>query len=143
MAKKISRIKEELLGVISILFSLYLGLSLFSFTKWDASLFTFTKNPTINYGGVIGAFVSDLLMSLIGFAAYLAPVALVVFGVRRLMSKEKRKVYLLGTLLLIFSASILSSLLLKTFNISTENNPGGITGSVISDKLEHYLSILG
>lgn len=143
MAKKIGRIKEELLGVVSILFSLYLGLSLFSFTKWDASLFTYTKTPTINYGGVFGAYVSDLLISFIGFAAYLMPVALVVFGVRRLMSREKRKVYLLGTLLLIFSVSILSSLLLRTFNITTENNPGGITGSVISGTLEHYLSMLG
>jgi DNA segregation ATPase FtsK/SpoIIIE, S-DNA-T family len=143
MAKNIGRIKEELLGVISILFSLYLGLSLLSFTKWDASFFAYTKTPTKNYGGVIGAYVSDLLMSLIGFAAYLVPVALVVFGVRRLMSRKKRKVYLFGALLLIFSVSLLSSLLLRTFNVTTENNPGGITGSVIAGLLEHYLSVLG
>ena len=143
MAKDLNRIKEELLGVVSILFSLYLGLSLFSFTKWDASLFTFTKTPTKNYGGVIGAYVSDLLMSFIGYAAYLIPVALVVFGVRRLMSREQRRVYLFGTLLLIFSVSLLSSLMLRTFNVTTENSPGGITGSLISGMLEHYLSLLG
>jgi len=143
MAKNLSRIKEELFGVISILSSLYLGLSLYSFTKWDASLFTYTKTPIKNYGGVLGAYISDLLISFVGFAAYLAPVALVVFGVRRLMSRERRKVYLFGTLLLIFSVSLLSSLLIRTFNFATENSPGGITGSVIADMLEHYLSMLG
>jgi len=143
MAKKIGRIKEELLGVISVLFSLYLGLSLFSFTKWDPSLFTYTTSPVKNYGGKIGAFISDLLMSSIGFAAYLMPVALIVYGIRRLMSKEKRRVYLVGTLLLIFSISLLSSLMLRTFSVTTENNPGGMTGSVIAGTLEQYLSMLG
>lgn len=143
MAKKISRIKEEILGVTSILFSLYLGLSLLSYSKWDASLFTYTKTPMKNYGGVIGSYVSDLLMSSIGFAAYLIPVALIVFGIRRLMSKEKRMVYLSGTVLLIFSVSLLSSLLLKTFHVITENNPGGVIGSVMAGLLEHYLSLLG
>ncbi|MBI5075285.1 MAG: DNA translocase FtsK 4TM domain-containing protein [Nitrospirae bacterium] len=143
MAKKLSRIKEEILGIISILLAIYLGLSLFSFTKWDASLFTYTKTPTKNYGGLIGAYAADLLMSFIGFAAYLVPVALVVYGIRRLMSRDRRKVYLLGTLLLIFSVSLLSSLLLRTFHITTENNPGGMVGSVIAGTLERYLSMLG
>lgn len=143
MAKKIGRIKEELLGVISILFSIYLGLSLFSFSKWDPSLFTYTKTPVKNYGGVIGAYVADLLMSFIGFGAYLVPVALIVYGIRRLMSKEKRRVYLIGTLLLIFSISLLASLMLRTFSVTTENNPGGMTGSVIAGTLEHLLSMLG
>lgn len=143
MAKKIGRIKEELLGIISILFSLYLALSLFSHTRWDASLFTYSKSPVKNYGGVIGAYIADLCMSFLGFAAYLLPAALVVFGVRRLRSREKRKVYLLGTFLLIFSVSFLSSLLLRTFNVMTENNPGGIIGSVTAGLLEHYFSMLG
>ena len=143
MAKNISRIKEEILGITSILFSLYLGLSLFSFTRWDASLFTYTKTPTNNYGGVAGAYIADLLMSVIGFAAYLGPVALVVYGIRRLLSREKRRVYLAGTVLLIFSVSFLSSLLLRTFHVTTENNPGGIIGTVTADLLQHYLSMLG
>lgn len=143
MAKKIARIWEELLGILSILLSLYLGLSLSSYTRWDASLFTYSKTPLHNYGGVIGAYIADILMSFIGFAAYLLPAAIVVYGVRRLMSWEKRKVYLSGTLLLIFSVSYLSSLLFRTFNITTENSPGGIIGSMISGLLEQYFSLLG
>jgi S-DNA-T family DNA segregation ATPase FtsK/SpoIIIE len=143
MAKDIGRIREEIFGVISVLFSLYLGLSLLSYSKWDPSLFTYTKSPVRNYGGVIGASVSDLLMSLMGLAAYLIPAALVVYSIRRLRGKEKRKVYLLGTLLLVFSVSLLSSLLSGTFHVVTENNPGGITGSVMARLLVQYLSVLG
>ncbi len=143
MAKKIGRIKEELLGVVSLLFSLYLGLSLYSYSRWDASFFTYTKTPTKNYGGVFGAHISDLLVSVIGIAAYLVPVAIAVFGVRRLMGREKRRVYLLGAVLLIFSVSIISSLLLSTFQIATDGNPGGVTGAVISGMLQRYLSLLG
>jgi DNA segregation ATPase FtsK/SpoIIIE, S-DNA-T family len=143
MAKNIDRVREEIFGVLSVLFSLYLGVSLFTYSKWDSSLFTYTQSPVSNYGGVVGAYVSDLLMSFIGFAAYLIPAAFMGYGVRRLLSREKRTIYLLGTLLLIFSISLLLSLLIKTFPMPVESNPGGITGAVIAGLLEQYLSVLG
>jgi len=143
MAKKISRIKEEIAGIVAVLFSVYLGLSLASYSKWDASFFTYSVSPVRNYGGVIGAYVSDLLMSGIGFAAYLVPAAFMAYGIRRLLGREKKNVYLLGTLLLMFAVSLLSALLLETFHLSSENNPGGIAGSVTAGILVQYLSVLG
>ncbi len=143
MAKKIDRIKEEILGVVSILFSLYLGLSLYSYSKWDASFFTYAAAPARNYGGVVGAHIADLLMSVCGFSAYIVPAALVVYGVRRMLGRERRKVYLLGSVLLVFSVSVLSALMLRTFHVATENSPGGLAGSVTAGVLEHYLSVLG
>ncbi len=143
MAKKISRIKEEIAGIVAVLSSVYLGLSLASYSKWDSSFFTYSASPVRNYGGVIGAYAADLLMSSIGFAAYLMPAALVAYGIRRLLGREKKTVYLLGTLLLLFAVSLLSALLLKTFHLSAENNPGGIAGSVTAGLLVRYLSVLG
>jgi len=143
MAKKISRVKEEIAGIVSVLFSVYLGLSLASYSKWDASFFTYSVSPVRNYGGVIGAYASDLLMSCIGFAAYLVPAALMTYGIRRLLGRDKKNVYLLGTLLLLFAVSLLSALLLRTFHLSAENNPGGIAGSFTADILVQYLSVLG
>jgi S-DNA-T family DNA segregation ATPase FtsK/SpoIIIE len=143
MAKNISRIKEEIIGVVSLLFSVYLGLSLYSYSKWDASFFTYTKSSARNFGGVAGAYMSDLLMSFIGFASYIVPIALIVFGIRRLRSREKRRVYFLGSALLIFSVSLMSALLMNTFHLSAENAPGGIAGTVMAELLVHYLSVLG
>ncbi len=143
MAKNVGRIKEEIFGVVSILFSLYIGLSIFSYSKWDPSLFTYAMSPAKNWGGVFGAHLSDLLISFVGFASFLIPVAFIVYGVRRLLGKGKKTIYLLGTVLLIFSAALLASLLCKTFSISTANAPGGIIGALIAGLLEQYLSTLG
>ena len=37
----------------------------------------------------------------------------------------------------------MASLLLSTFNVTTENSPGGITGYLVSQLLKNYLSPLG
>ncbi len=143
MAKKIGRIKEEIAGIVSVLFSIYLGISLASYSKWDASFFTYSASPVRNYGGVIGAYAADLLMSCIGIAAYLIPAALMAYGIRRLLGREKKTVYLLGTVLLVFAASLLAALLFRTFHLSSEHRPGGIAGSITAEALVRYLSVLG
>jgi len=143
MAKDLKRIKDEILGVVSVFSSVYLALSLLSYDKWDPSFFTFTHATARNYGGVAGAYLSDLSIMLIGFSAYSLPVFLVAYGIRRLLGRDKHKVYLLGSVLFIFSSSLMSSLLLSTFNVITENSSGGIIGHFFSQLLRDYLSQLG
>jgi DNA segregation ATPase FtsK/SpoIIIE, S-DNA-T family len=143
MAKKLKNVKDEILGVVSVLSSVYLALSLLSYTKWDPSFFTFNHSPARNYGGVVGAYLSDLGIMLIGFSAYSLPVFLAAYGIRRLLGRDKHMVYLLGSILFIFSSSLMSSLVLSTFNVITENSSGGITGRFFSQLLEDYLSPLG
>ncbi|MFZ2197298.1 MAG: DNA translocase FtsK 4TM domain-containing protein, partial [Thermodesulfovibrionales bacterium] len=143
MAKDLSRIKDEILGIVSVLSSIYIALSLFSYSKWDPSFSTFTPSTARNYGGIAGAYFSDLSIMLIGFSAYCLPVFLAAYGIRRLLGREKHLVYLAGSVLFIFSSSLMASLLLSTFNVTTENNPGGITGYFVSTLLTNYLSPLG
>jgi S-DNA-T family DNA segregation ATPase FtsK/SpoIIIE len=143
MAERIRKIKEEVLGVVSVLGSIYLFLSLFSYSKWDPSLFTFTKLHAKNYGGIAGAYISDFLITVLGLSSLIIPVFLFAFGLRRLFGKKGQKTYLLGAILFIFSSSLLASLLLSTFKLTAENNPGGITGMYISSLLERYFSQFG
>ena len=143
MAKDLKKVKDEILGVVSVFSSIYLALSLLSYTKWDPSFFTFTHSTARNYGGVVGAYLSDLSIMLIGFSAYSLPVFLAAYGIRRLLGRDKHKVYLLGSVLFIFSSSLMSSLVLSTFNVITENSSGGITGHFFSQLLKDYLSPLG
>jgi S-DNA-T family DNA segregation ATPase FtsK/SpoIIIE len=143
MAKNLKRIKEEIAGVVSVLASVYIALSLLSYSKWDPSFFTFTHSSARNYGGIVGSYLSDLSIMLIGFSSYSLPVFLAVYGIRRLLSREKHKVYLAGSILFIFSSSLMSSLVLSTFNLMTENSPGGISGHFFSQLLKNYLSPLG
>lgn len=143
MAERIKRIKEEVLGIVSILGGIYIGLSLVTHKKWDPSLFTFTNSPTKNYGGIVGAYISDALLTIIGISAFAIPLFIIVYGIKRLLRKEGHRIHLIGSLLFVLSSSILLSLMSATFNLKAESNPGGITGLFISDFIRNLLSIPG
>jgi len=145
MAERVNRIKEEIFGVVSVLGSIYLGISLFSYSKWDPSFFTFARTATKNYGGIVGSYVADLLITAIGLAAASLPFFLLVYGIKRVLGKEGQKLYLLGVILFLVSGSTMASLLLSTFHLILDINinAGGIVGYTISTVLERYLSIVG
>jgi len=143
MAERLRRTKEEIVGVVSVLGSIYLGLSLFSYYRWDPSFFAFTLEPARNYGGIAGAYLADFLISLIGVSAFCLPFFLLLFGIRRIMGRQGLKVYLAGFLLLIISAPPLMSLLIATFKTKVAISAGGVLGSLVSGFLRKYLSVLG
>lgn len=143
MAERIKRIKEEVLGIVSILGGIYIGLSLVTHKKWDPSLFTFTNSPTKNYGGIVGAYMADALLTIIGISAFAIPLFIIVYGVKRLLRKEGHRIHLIGSLLFVLSSAMLLSLMSATFNLRAESNPGGITGLFISDFIRNLLSIPG
>jgi S-DNA-T family DNA segregation ATPase FtsK/SpoIIIE len=143
MAERIKRVKDEVIGIVSILGGIYIGLSLATHKKWDPSLFTFTNSSSKNYGGIVGAYMSDALLMIIGISAFAIPLFIVVYGVKRLLRKEARRMQLAGSLLFVLSSAMLLSLMSATFNLKVENNPGGITGLFIADFIRNLLSIPG
>ena len=143
MAERIKRVKDEVLGIVSILGGIYIGLSLVTHKKWDPSLFTFTNSSSKNYGGIVGAYLSDALLMIIGVSAFAIPLFILVYGVKRLLRKEGHRIHLIGALLFVLSSSMLLSLMSATFNLKVESNPGGITGLFISDFIRNLLSIPG
>lgn len=143
MAERVKKIRDEVAGVVSVLVSIYLGLSLYSYTKWDSSLFTFSKAQVKNYGGIVGAYASDFFVTLIGLSSFSLPLFMMIYGIRRVVGKERQRIYLLGAGLFIFSSSLIASLLTSTFNFSAEVVQGGLVGSSVSSFLEKYISLLG
>ena len=143
MAERIKRVKDEVLGIVSILGGIYIGLSLVTHKKWDPSLFTFTNSSSKNYGGIVGAYISDALLMIIGVSAFAIPLFILVYGVKRLLRKEGHRIHVVGSLLFVLSSSILLSLMSATFNLKVESNPGGITGLFIADFIRNLLSIPG
>ena len=80
---KKGRVYREIWGVVLVLIALLLGLSLISYNVDDRSL----NSPsgaldTYNWGGFVGAFLADLLLQGLGFAAYLLPVFLCIAAAR-------------------------------------------------------------
>jgi S-DNA-T family DNA segregation ATPase FtsK/SpoIIIE len=143
MAERIKRVKDEVLGIVSILGGIYIGLSLVTHKKWDPSLFTFTNSSSKNNGGIVGAYMSDALLMIIGISAFAIPLFILVYGVKRLLRKEAHRIHLIGSLLFVLSSAMLLSLMSATFNLKAENNPGGITGLFIADFIRNLLSIPG
>lgn len=135
------RIKAEIAGVCSVLGGLYLALSLLTHEKWDPSLFTFSTKPVDNLGGVVGAYLSDALMTFLGVSSYSLPFFLFVYGVKNLLAIEKHRVHLAGSVLLVFSGSVMAGLLAMSFGL--EPATGGILGSGVSGLLIRGLSQVG
>ena len=76
MAERIKRVKEEVVGVVSVMGSLYLLLSLFThYTRDPVPFFRTTEppEPLRNLGGIIGAYISGWLIISVGFPPSLSP----------------------------------------------------------------------
>lgn len=137
---------QEIAGIIAILGGLYLALSLFTYNKWDKSLFTFSNAPTRNYGGIAGAYISDIILSTIGLSGFFIPLFVVIYGIWRIVGKEKQKAHIWGVILFLPSLSMLLQLVSKATHIYTYlkiNPPGGLIGLFLSNLFEPLLSGIG
>ncbi|MGD1075067.1 MAG: DNA translocase FtsK 4TM domain-containing protein [Thermodesulfovibrionales bacterium] len=143
MDERFKRIKREIVGVVSVLTGIYIALSLVTHSPWDASSFVFTTLPTRNYGGIVGSYISDFLVSGIGLMALIIPVALIIYGVKRLLDREGHRINLVGTFLFILSSSLFASLIASTFSITSPGGAGGMIGLMLSGFLKGRLSLPG
>ncbi|HXW68047.1 MAG TPA: DNA translocase FtsK [Dissulfurispiraceae bacterium] len=135
----IGRRLQEIKGVIAVTGSVYLSLALISYNKWDPSLFTFSQAPAGNYGGIVGAYASDAVISFLGLAGYISPLFLVIYGIRNIMGKEKSMLHVLGAAVLLVSLSMLAQLLSGMINLSIEP-AGGLAGFFLANLFKGLLS---
>jgi S-DNA-T family DNA segregation ATPase FtsK/SpoIIIE len=143
MAEKLKKTREEILAVAATLGSIYLGVSLYTYYPWDRSFFTFSKIPVRNYGGVAGAYLSDLIISFAGYPGYGIPVLILALAVRRLFAREQVSSPFAGFALLFLSSSVMLALIGDTFNLHFGIKPGGLIGYYCAFFLDQYLSQLG
>lgn len=149
MAERIKRVKEEIVGVLSILGSIYLSISLVSHHAGDPVPFFRSIQPPAplqNLGGILGAYVSGWLIIFLGIAAFLIPLFIIAFGIKRLLGKEGHKIYSLGGVLFVLSCSLFLALISSTFHLQVEVYPdgiGGIMGKEIAYLANRLLSLPG
>ncbi len=98
-----------IVGILAILAGIYLMIALLSFNKWDPSFFTFSDRPVQNYGGPVGAYLSDLIVALVGMPGYLLPAFLLIFGIKKILGSERNLFHLLGSALFIPALAMLVS----------------------------------
>ncbi len=134
--------KQELIGIASVLGSLYLALCLFSYSIWDPSFFTESTYGVHNYGGPVGANIADLLFTFCGVSAFFVPLFLAAAGIRKIMGRPILKLHLAGAALFTLSFSFLSGLTGLDFRL-TGWSSGGFIGERGASYLVRYLSAPG
>lgn len=137
------RLKNELKGIFSILLGIFCLVSLITYSPQDPSIFTYSEKPVHNYGGIIGANLSDILFSLFGFPSLTIPFLLIIWGLRRLLHKKGHIIYIAGGLLFILSLSILFGLIEMTISLNSDKAIGGMAGIIMSGLLQAVVSTFG
>jgi DNA segregation ATPase FtsK/SpoIIIE, S-DNA-T family len=140
---------NELIGFLVLVFALLLVLALVSYSPLDPSFNTAAtppaNRPAHNWIGVFGAVASDLTLQVLGVAAFLIPIYLVMYSVRWFRSRPINSPYAktIGSLaLLIFVAGLLG-LPPWEFRWMGTIPAEGLLGRIVADSLIHYFNVVG
>ncbi len=134
----------ELIGIVLMSVGIFVALCLYSYSPSDPSLNSAGGGAVIrNYGGVIGSYLADLLISGFGIASYLV-VGLLFLGSYLSFSQRRGRIKGMEALLLILFLVTASVLFQLKWNIlSPFGQPilaGGLIGAVVGEQLRKYLS---
>jgi len=130
-----SRLNREIWGVVIGLTALLIALSLLSYDGRDRSLNTPSGTlDTHNWGGFVGAFLSDILLQGLGFPSFLLPIFLCI-GAARLFRANYRGFSLTkttGYTTLLVSVAVLLSIFIDSENA---RETGGIVGGFLKESV--------
>ncbi|HUO27043.1 MAG TPA: DNA translocase FtsK, partial [Candidatus Aquilonibacter sp.] len=140
---------NELIGFLLCVFALLLFLALASYSPLDPSLNSASlltgAHAARNWIGVVGAYLSDILLQFFGIGAFLLPVFSAVLGARWFRSRKvpsplARSVG--GIWLLVFIPALLALLpgQLRWMRVIPIE---GLLGRIVGDVLIHYLNLAG
>lgn len=152
LPERLLALLRESRWLLLVAVALYLLLILFGFDRNDPSWsHTATSAITSNPGGVVGAWLSDVLLYLFGFSAWW----LVVLMLQRVWASYRRMrsdslfdqralwVSLSGFFVLLFASSTLEALRLYTWSVELPLAPGGMLGAILGGALSHAIGFTG
>jgi len=94
VSDKVVKNIREVLVIASLIFALYLLISLFSFNTDDSAWSYSVSNTVIqNHAGAVGAYIADFLLSVFGYFGYLIPFLFLMSGWRLYQSRLNQKTF--------------------------------------------------
>jgi S-DNA-T family DNA segregation ATPase FtsK/SpoIIIE len=146
MSKK--ELLREIGGLLAVGAGGFLILCLYSFHPQDPSFNLYQPVPAKihNLGGLIGAYLSDILWQVFGCASFLLPIALLKRGISVFANQkpEHRGLRAIGFGLLVISCATILNIFLGGVRLfAYEGIAGGVLGKVAGGFLERYLSVVG
>ena len=138
----------EITGILLILLAAFILLSLISYNAYDPSWATGSsaKQEIHNYGGRVGASLSEGLFQLFGLGSFVLPIVLFYISIQLFLTREKKRFFLTMSspvLFLFILCAILSVLVLDVNWKATQIQTGGLTGTFISEFLIKYFNHTG
>ncbi|MBU0570843.1 MAG: DNA translocase FtsK [Candidatus Omnitrophica bacterium] len=137
--------KNEIVAVVLFAISLFVFLSIFTFNEYDLPFYASDTNLVPrNLTGIVGSYLSGVMLFLVGKAAYVLPLLILVWGISRLLQLKPRKIFfkIFGTIFLVTAAGAsLSMMNYATRTIAFAS--GGLVGSLVSEFLLKYLGTIG
>ncbi|HVO93655.1 MAG TPA: DNA translocase FtsK 4TM domain-containing protein, partial [Terriglobales bacterium] len=130
-----SRLNREIWGVVIGLTALLIALSLVSYNANDRSLNTPSGTlNTHNWGGVVGAFLADMLLQGLGLASYLLPIFLCIAAVQMFRTTYQgiRFGNTVAYGLLLVSIGVILSVLIDS---ESARDAGGIIGGFLKESV--------
>ena len=144
MAKK--GLSVELSTIIMTAVGIFLWIAIFTYNSQDTSPFTQSTQPVLNSCGMVGSYLSSILLQFFGLGAFLIPVGF-LFVAAHLHSKEglsRALSSLAGLSVSVISLTVFLSLHWKNWSWSqTEFLTGGFFGTWLSVPLEKALNRTG
>jgi S-DNA-T family DNA segregation ATPase FtsK/SpoIIIE len=140
LSPRFARLVRESWWLLVVVAVVYLALILASYTGTDPGWsFSGTGAPIGNRGGVVGAWIADLLLYLFGASAWwfaIGATVLVVAGFRRVVRPEESDEHplsfrLVGFGLVVFASAALEALRLVKIGLALPLAPGGAFGDMI------------
>jgi len=149
--KSLSKVQSRLREIIGILLTaagFYILIALVSYSPLDVSLnSTGTGGAVGNMGGVVGAYLSDFLLQILGWGAFLIPLILFFLGVSRffLTNWGSWMLRVGGGLIFMLSFCVLLQLKIgETVVIGTAGREaGGLLGDILSGFFVRFLNVPG
>ena len=136
----------ELSTIITTAFGIFLWIAIFTYNSQDSSFFTQSTQPALNSCGVVGSYLSSILLQFFGLGAFLIPTAF-LFVAANLHSKEgigRSLSSLTGISVSVIALTVFFSLHWKNWHWSqTEFLTGGFFGAWLSVPLEHAMNRAG
>ncbi len=153
LSEKLRVLLRESRWLLLVAAALYLILVLFGYDRADAAWSHSVSNAatTHNPGGVVGAWLADLLLYVFGFSAWWWVVLMLqrVWASYRKISADsmfsERALWavVLGFVFLLLASSALESMRLYTWKVAMPLAPGGMIGAILGNILARMLGYTG
>tara|TARA_B100001029_G_C15048729_1_gene449081 strand:- start:53 stop:2137 length:2085 start_codon:yes stop_codon:yes gene_type:complete len=127
----------ELIGVILVLISIFLFISLYSYSPEDPN-FIFNENTEIkNLLGIKGSLISDIFFQSLGFISFLIPLTILFTGIN--IAKNKKPIIIIENIFFSIIYLILGSTFFSIYHSESFwlaiNGNGGFVGNFFKESL--------